>query len=343
LARFRLLTVVLAVSTTVGLLALLAASPPPRSTLLWRAASDTGHAPLFGIIALAILAAMLAIHPASGKSRIRVYGLAMAAAGLLGAATEWLQFVGPRDADPWDAARDVLGAAAFLIVAASIDPGVRTFVGSRERTAMRLAAATCLAIALLPLAEAALAYADRRAAFPRLCSYRGWASRFVEVREVGLTSTALPERWGESAPSTEVARVFFSATPYPRVMVTEPWPDWTGYEALTLTVWSDLGEAVDLYLGVEDEASIGPPHDRFDRGFAIVPGSNRIVLPLDEIRRGPRGRFLDLGRVRGLVLYARGPERPFTVHISTLRLENDAAGGGHGRRSDGAGFPGGRS
>ena len=59
----------------------------------------------------------------------------------------------------------------------------------------------------------------------------------------------------------------------------------------------------------------GKPADfgsRFYRGMTVQPGANRFEVTIDEIRRGPRDRELDLARVERLTLFVRqGPSRRF--------------------------------
>ena len=62
----------------------------------WNAVFDSGHAVLFGVVALVFLGWLRS----EGVSGWKSFGIALLAAAATGAASEALQFPGPRDADP---------------------------------------------------------------------------------------------------------------------------------------------------------------------------------------------------------------------------------------------------
>jgi hypothetical protein len=85
-----------------GLMALVILVQTPDRGILWSAAFDAGHAPLFGLFALVILGALSAGGgPTGGRTglpRTRDYILAFAVTVAFGGLSEILQGLGSRDA-----------------------------------------------------------------------------------------------------------------------------------------------------------------------------------------------------------------------------------------------------
>jgi hypothetical protein len=184
-----------------------------------------------------------------------------------------------------------------------------------------LTAAVLLAVAFLRVATVAVAYLGRDAAFPRICEFDDpWESTFVEVEDAVLARGERPAGWRREEPG-RAARVTFLPAPYPGLSIREPHPDWTGYRRLVFEVYSEAPTQVDLNLRIDDVHHNDDYADRFNRVLAIEPGSNRISISLEEVRRGPRMRLMDMARVRGLTLFAVDPPVAFTVYLDGIRLE----------------------
>ena len=87
------------------------------------------------------------------------------------------------------------------------------------------------------------------------------------------------------------------------------------------TVVSDLDRPLRLVVRVHDRAHDQRFADRFNRSLVILPGLNRVAIPIDEIRRAPDRREMDLRYVRGIVLFAYRLTEPTHVYLGALRLE----------------------
>ena len=61
--------------------------------------------------------------------------------------------------------------------------------------------------------------------------------------------------------------------------------------------------------------------DRFNIALTITPGEHRIEIPLETIRLAPHGREMDLGRIRGVGVFAYQLRQPRQVCLSAFRLE----------------------
>lgn len=309
----------------IGAILVLEFLPMPERTLAWNAAFDAGHAPLFGLFALALLGWLRPFHRGEGGRPGRAYVAAFVLAAVAGVLTEIAQIGTGRDADPWDVVRDVLGASSFLLFAATLDGGLtewRARPWVPLRAILRVTAAAVLALAFVPLAVVGICYGFRDAAFPHLMDFESyWEGRFVDTRDARVTLGYLPEPWTD--PTRLVGVVTFGPGAWPALDLVEPYPDWTGYDRLTLKVWSELADPVTVSVRVDDHHP--EADERFDQRFQtsleIVPGENAISIPLSDVRDGPSGRRLDLAHVRRVILYASRVERPFTLYVDDIRLE----------------------
>ena len=309
-----------------GLMAFVILANTPDRGIFWSAAVDAGHAPLFGLFALMILwAASVWRGPTGqrGSLRTRNYALALAVTVAFGGLTEILQGLGSKDAELWDFIRDVLGGAAALVLAFVFDrrAGPHPARGRLLRVILVLTAALLLATALLRVTTVAIAYLLRDAAFPRICEFDDrWETTFVGVKDAVLTRGKPPAGWGRDA-SNRAAHITFLPAQYPGMSIREPHPDWTGYDRLVFEVYSEARAPVDLNLRIDDAHHNNAYADRFNRVLVILPGSNRIWISLDDVRRAPRTRPMDMTHIRGLTLFAVDPLMPFSIYLDGFRLE----------------------
>ncbi len=306
--------------TITGLLAILQYLQPPNQSLAWIACLDAGHAPLFGAIGLAVLQFLLAT-PLVNRSRFYLYGLALGITILMGALSEWLQIGADRNSDLRDFARDVLGACAFLLAAATWDRRAlfNPRFGRVVRASCRGTALVLLALAFSPGAVIAHAYVERAAAFPALLDFAGtWETNFVMANHARLEYTSLPRASGGAISTWHIT---FEPARFSAFKLVEPYPDWAGYQHLRLVAQSELGRPIDLILRIHDRQHDGRYLDRFNRSLTFLPGVNEFVIPLAEVRSAPEGREMDLSAIQRLSLFAVAPEEGFSLYLLELGLD----------------------
>jgi hypothetical protein len=76
-----------------------------------------------------------------------------------------------------------------------------------------------------------------------------------------------------------------------------------------------------LTLRIDDVAHNQEHKDRFNRTFSIEPGLNDLAVTLDDVRRAPAEREMDLRRMAQLILFTNRPREPFELLISDIWLE----------------------
>jgi len=308
-------------ATAVVLVAVQVTVPGPRHSLLWSEIFNAGHAPLYGVVALAIWQVLR--HRAGGPKGSPVLGylLALALTVAAGAIAEYLQFLGAGDADIHDVARDALGAGAFLLAASAFDHGLAPTRSPAFRPLALLGAAVLLGAAFVPLTGTVIALVRRDLAFPTICDFDGsWQTKFVGAKEGTLERTSPPAGWAP-APAGRVGRVGFAIGTYPGLAIGTLHPNWLGYKTLVFDGYSELPQPVKLVFSIHDIGHEQDYHDRFNRELTIQPGANHISIPLQDIRMAPRGRQMDLSRMCGLVLFADHPSEAFVLYVDGFHLE----------------------
>jgi VanZ family protein len=307
----------------VALLLFLFVGDEPQVTQFWDAFFNAGHTALFGVIALATLRILAVRRP--GQPAAQAWWTAFWFALGLGAATELLQFFQPsRDPSFEDFSRDFAGAAGVLLVLAAF-PRLAGRHGPLRSGRQRLAA-SATAVALFAAAGAYLAstvvqYAERDARLPTLFALDGswWERRLVQEHDSRLVYGQRPPDAAWSA--GPLARLDLQRGEFPGLELNEPYPDWRGYRALAFTVVSALDHPVALNIRIHDVHHDNRFRDRFNRTLTIAPGANQVVIAIDDIRRAPDRREMDLSQVRAILLFVHRPPAPLQLYLGPLRLE----------------------
>lgn len=315
-------TPVIHIALILLLLLVLTVGETPERTMLWQALFDAGHVPLFGLMAVLVRDLLARRWPRCGEWRPALLSFALTVA--IGAGAEFLQtFMPDRDASLTDLLRDAAGAGAFLLMREAYRRGTSSGAPASPpvRTAFAVAAIALLLAATAQLSLTLAVLAERARAFPVLARFDGswWESALIETGDSVLTpGTITPSPPG--MPSG-FARLDLQPTTYPGLTIDEPYPDWRGYQRLVLTIMSDLDAPIPLTLRVHDAAHDNRYGDRFNTRLMVMPGANRLTIPLEEIRRAPAGRETDLSRIRGIVLFAYRLDHPAHLYVGAIRLE----------------------
>jgi len=277
---------------------------------------DAGHAPLFGVLALIVLG-LLRLAPRFERAGIGVYIAALSISVGLGLLSELLQYFGERNADGVDALRDAIGAVTFLGFHATFDPLLKPHLPCGPFTSRRLRATFLLLFltTFWQVGSLGLGYVQRDAAHPRLFDFQHrWERHFYRLVRGDLEATTLP---GE--PSVAVARLTIRPGRYPGLRL-RPHPDWSAYRELKLSVYSDLpGETV-LRMRIDDRIHDGTLGDRYNTRFTLLPGWNRLSVDLDEVRRAPKERTMDLSQIRRVALFDVETEQEYSLYLGPIEL-----------------------
>ena len=296
----------------------------PWQSRLWAAVQDAGHVVAIGSVAVCLLIAARRLFPPTPRSIARHYYSAFAAAAAIGLLVELAQQWSGRDAELGDLVRDVIGAAVFLAFAALLDPALRGYPRRHWRT-VRLAVAgvamLAFALALGDLALWCAAYVERNQRFPDIVRFDSrWGTRFVSVGRNELQFVTPPPGW-ESPDGGRVARLTLRPARYSGFTIDEPYPRWSGYDALVVELYSEAEQAFAVTVRVHDAAHDQNYSDRFNARFTIRPGPNRIRIPLAAIESAPRNRTMNMNAIAGIVIFTVSPPAPLAVLVRSVSLQ----------------------
>ncbi|MFY9942121.1 MAG: hypothetical protein WAK57_08105 [Desulfobacterales bacterium] len=288
----------------------------PRSfTRVW----NLGHIVLFFLLTDLFLQTRL--YQKRKGSGGAIWG-ALAATLVLGSLVELLQARIGRLPAAGDVARDLLGT--LLALAFRIKPAAGAT--RRPQRFLQIAAGLMLVAACVPLATALLDEYRAGAAFPQLGSFE--TATELDRWEGGAARTLSGEVFRDGRRSLKIS---LTRAKYSGVALKYFPRDWRGHDALEFSVFNPGRAPLRLTCRVHDRThSVTGQHyrDRFNRRFTIAPGWNDIAIPLEDIRRAPLTRSMDLSRIDGLGLFSVRLPAPATVYLDRVRLVK--AAGAHG-------------
>jgi hypothetical protein len=289
------------------------AGGPPEATLFWNALFDVGHVVVFAAITVCLLDVVAGLRP-DADPRAAV-GWTLAAALALAAGTELVQSLVPNhDAAFRDFARDAAGMTMVLMLRREV-PFPRSLV------VRRLIVAAIAAAVLTPFAAVARIYLERNRAFPVVIPFSGssWERRLLSFNQSELVPGGC--EMFRTAGADPLVRLAVRPGRYPGFALEEAYPDWRAYRRLVFVAAMDPGRSMALTLRIHDARHDEGYADRFNTTIRLTPGEHRIEIPLDTLRLAPERREIDLGRIRGISVFAYRLTEPRQVCLSAFRLE----------------------
>jgi VanZ family protein len=307
-----------------ALMLFLVVGRPPGDSYGWRMVFEIGHVPLFGVTGLLMLRIVRLLRGRADPAPAD-FLIALLATAVLSLVAEAGQLVQPgRHANVGDAIANLTGAFCFIAIAAALRPEPWQGLGRDGPVAARLVligSTLALGLAVMPLVGVAWSYGARAVVFPVLADFNGgWQRPFLHVGRSELARVPAPAGWVDKA-GGQVARLTFLDAPWPGVVIREPYPDWSGYQALRFQLWSELDAPVELVLRVDDTHRERSHRDRFNASFIVTPGLNDFTVPLSTIAHGPRDRQLDVSDISQIILFSRRPDEPFELYLGRFWLE----------------------
>ena len=286
--------------------ALLFVPLPIPPTYAGRTIENAGHTPLFLVGTLFIIAILRHDFHVQGARLYALAGLVGVGSGFM---SEVIQMPLRRDASWEDVLADAMGVLLALALYALFD--WRSAFRGRTRLAALLIVAGCTLNYLAPIVSMAHAYVYRDRQFPVLASFKSaaelsWIVGYGIKREI---------RHG-------ALDVEFDAAQFPGFSFHEPVPDWRKFQALVIDVENPDTRPLKLGLRVHDIGHGREFIDRFNRKFEFTAGERRALrIPLEEIRRGPRNRLINMGEISDVTLFQLHDSASQRLRLYSMRLE----------------------
>ena len=286
--------------------ALLFSRLPIPPTFAGRTIENAGHLPVFLLVTLGLLTVLRADFRIEGA---RLYAIAGLLGAGLGFASEVIQRPLARDASWEDVFADAMGAACALALYALFDR--RSAIGRPLKFAAAGVALACLAVYATPLVRMTHAYVHRNAQFPVLADFDSTIDLFW------IVGYGINRNISEGALDVD-----FATDGFPGVSLREPVPDWTRFKTLVIDVENPGTDALNLGIRVHDRGHGQVFGDRFNRRFELAADERRTLrIALDDVRRGPRDRLMDMGHISDITLFRGGKEGSRRLRIYSVHLE----------------------
>lgn len=278
---------------------------PDISSQVFKTLMDFGHVFIFGLIAVIINKGLDKKRHAR-TNRI----IAFLAAVFLGFVVEVFQ-LGMKDRffELGDLLNDAIGAFAFLAIAA-------VYKTRSKALFMRTLSVILIILAGLPFYLSCIDYRLNLNRFPVINSFEtrletsSWIKNKAEITRTMLSgkkdySAELKLHPGEFS---GVCREGFVH-------------DWRGYKTFSADVYLPIDNGLSITLRINDKLHDNEFNDRFNTRIMLKPGLNHIRINLEDVRKSPATRPMDMSNVTRICFFASGLSKPETVYLDNIRLE----------------------
>lgn len=302
----------------------------PRVTRLTNEVQNAGHVPFFGVLSLIALALSRLVLPRllrEGRPAHPLwhYGIAFLVSMAVGVVLEISQIGTARNADPADLARNLAGTLVFLGLRLSADPEIMELLPGRNYLTVTRLRAICAVLFLFCLAPIGLetwVRIARNEAYPAVADFnKRWSWYLLETHGASVRRSNPPPDWREAQGRKVLKLRTRTSSHYPRIKLDEPYPDWSGHNSLSLCIYSVESEPFPIDIKIHDYERREEYSDRFTREFTIQPGLNKLRLPLEEVRKGPEGREMNMRDIESITLLLDHPKVRRTFYLDSFYLD----------------------
>ena len=103
-----------------------------------------------------------------------------------------------------------------------------------------------------------------------------------------------------------------------------PYGDWSGYQFLRMDFYNPDNEPLELVLKISDSSHNRGKNnfnDRFNHKFVLAQGWNQLEIDLDEVRRAPLGRVMQMDEISGMAVFVMQLSKPREFYWDNIRLQ----------------------
>jgi hypothetical protein len=165
-------------------------------------------------------------------------------------------------------------------------------------------------------------YADRAASFPVIAEFADPGSlRFTTTDGIGASITELPAPWSRR-PGERALELRYDPAHPPAVQITEPSPDWRGFNVIEVDLTNAGPVELTLVLRILDATHDWTHEDRANLPLAIPPRTRTTVrVALEAVESAPARRRMDMARIANVMIFGRPPAAGGALYVSRIRLE----------------------
>jgi len=119
-------------------------------------------------------------------------------------------------------------------------------------------------------------------------------------------------------------QVEFGTLKYAGLSLIGPYGDWSGYQFLQMDFYNAESEPLELVLKISDtthDKGTNRFDDRFNRKVVLIQGWNHISIDLNDVRRAPRTRVMQMDKISGLALFVMQLPKSRVIYWDNIRLQ----------------------
>jgi VanZ family protein len=267
------------------------------------------------IVYFALLADLLTRwQPVASRPPLSQWAVVVVVTLLLGVLIECLQYGTTRTPDAADVLRDLTGSLLVLVFGL---PGSAIQPAAWRRVLQTVMLALLLGY-LWPLSRALTDEAIARRQFPVLSDFE---TPFELNRWEGDAALSV-ESVASIAPG-RVLKVSLTRDRYSGAGLRYFESDWTSFGRLQFSIYNPDADPLSMVCRINDRRHAearGDYDDRFNRNLRLTHGWNHIEIDLDEVRKSPAHRSMDMSRIHALRFFTVSLPAPRTVYLDDVRL-----------------------
>lgn len=107
---------------------------------------------------------------------------------------------------------------------------------------------------------------------------------------------------------------------YPGLNMKLQTRDWSRHKTLRFDVYNPGNAAVPITVRIDDRKDFPDHHDRFNKRFDVIPGTNRIEIPLGTLMTSGSLRYMDLKKIKTFIIFSARPAVKTTLFVDYIRL-----------------------
>ena len=243
---------------------------------------DMGHIILFAILTYLLIKDLPFLDRQNFWTQAIIILVITAVLGII---TELIQVKLDRSPDIDDIGRNFIGSAIALVFFARSRRKLPGFV------LVLLQATVVLAFIResYPLGRSLLDEAIAKSQFPVLADFETpfEVDRWQEKWRINIDDKV--SRNGQHG-----LRVNLTPAKYSGVSFKYFPSDWHDYNYLKISIFNPDPDTLKIFCRIHDKNHNNMYSDRFNRAFKIIPGWNDLSIPLEQIRKSPREREMDM-------------------------------------------------
>jgi len=97
--------------------------------------------------------------------------------------------------------------------------------------------------------------------------------------------------------------------------------NWQGYESLAFDIYNPEEKEVKITIRLDDREVVSDYSDRYNHGFLLVHGLNRMNIPLNNLITSGTNRKLNLKKIQSLIIFMASPPEKVTLYVDYIRLQ----------------------